>query len=141
MTKYFRTVLLFLLLAGVISCVSSTDTNIKFTHGQKVPDQFINVISYTATEIELNIRVKFQQSRMYHIILDQEENRLAEGWYRTALPTESAYKITLEAKEGVVFQPGTKYRLCVGSTSPDLVGRYQSSYKCYADYEFMLPVK
>jgi len=126
---------------GVFACAAGTNTNIKFTHGQKVPDQFINVLQYTPTEIEFNIRVKFRQERMYHVILDQEENRLAEGWFRTALPTESSYTVKLEAKEGVIFQPETGYRLCIGSTSPDLVGRYQSSYKCYADYEFILPKK
>lgn len=141
MKKYTHTVLSFILIIGLFACAAGTNTNIKFTHGQKVPDQFINVLNYSPTEIEFNIRVKFRQERMYHIILDQEENRLSEGWYRTALPTESSYTIKLEAKDGIVFKPETGYRLCIGSTSPDLVGRYQSSYKCYADFEFMLQKK
>jgi len=123
------------------ACASGGSSPLRFTHGQKVPDQFITIDAFTAESITFRIQVQFNQRQLFHILLDEQQNRLAESWIRTVRVGTNAYTAQLKLKPGAALQPGIRYRLCIGEESPDLVARHYSSYKCLADYEFILPEK
>jgi len=111
-----------------------------YYHGQKVPNEFIMLVSHSPQEIEFKIRVEFKQYHLYHLILDGNIP-LAEGWFPTTILGEQFYRVKLRAKEGVIFEPGKSYRLCIGSESPEKIYIHSSSYFCLVDYEFMIPAK
>jgi hypothetical protein len=123
------------------ACASGGATPIRFMHGQKVPDQFISISESSPESVTFRIRVDFTQKKLYHILLDEEQTRLAEDWYQTVRIGQNAYTVQMTLKPGKTLQPGVRYRLCIGEENPDLVGRHFSSYKCMADYEFVLPQK
>ena len=130
-----------IVVAGLISCASETvRPKMTYYHGQKPPDAYFTMVGYTAGEIEFKIRVDFAAKHMYHLILEGDKP-LAEGWYPTNLGAEEFYKVKIQAKKGLIFQPGKTYRLCIGAESPELVAEYRNTYKCIVDYEFVLPKK
>jgi hypothetical protein len=138
MKKYLMIILLLLISAALVSCsLSGNRAKMTFYHGQKIPDQFIRVLNYTAEEIEFEIRVDFKQTHLYHIVLDGE-NPIAEGWLPTAKTESAFYTLKMKAKKGCQFQVGKKYRLCIGDRSPEEVFVHSSNYRCIADYEFVL---
>ena len=102
---------------------------------------FQAVYRQTLKEIEFKILVKFIEKHLYHIIIDEDENRISERWFPTAKDETGRYSVKLKVKKEFYFQPGKKYRLCIGSQHPDAVYYYTNTYKCYADYEFVLPEK
>lgn len=128
-------------LIAAAACASGGSTPIRFTHGQKVPDQFISIKDFSSDSVTFRIRVKFNQKKLYHILLDEEQNSLAEGWFQVVRVGQNAYEARMTLKPGSTLQPGVRYSLCIGSESPDLVARHYSSYKCMAYYEFDLPEK
>jgi hypothetical protein len=130
-----------LAILGLIGCAGErAKPALIYYHGQTPQDVFFEVVGYTPQEIEFKIKVKFGLKYMYHLILEDNEP-LAEGWYVTILGAEDAYRLLIKAKKGVVFEAGKRYRLCIGSESPEYVARYRSSYHCTVDYEFVLPAK
>ncbi len=94
---------------------------------------------------KLNLKSKglLRGEYLYHFILDEEEVRVSEGWFPTQLSTAEPehYTVKMKAKKGLTFQPGKKYRLCVGSENPDAVFHRTNYYKCLIDYEFEIPEK
>lgn len=128
------------LAGGLISCaVTSThsSSNMNYYHGKNVPAEFFRVVSHSASEITFEIRVKFRQDRLYHLVLEGN-TPLAEGWFPTIKGDEQSYMVTLKAKEGVAFAAGKPYRLCIGDQNPELVSVHSTNYQCTADYEFTL---
>lgn len=111
-----------------------------YYHGLTPQDAYFEIVGYTPREIEFKIRVNFALRYMYHLILEGNEP-LAEGWYVTILGAENSYRLIMKAKKSVVFEPGKRYRLCIGNKNPEDVARYRSAYQCAADYEFVLPQK
>ena len=126
---------------GFFAC-SGTDVSsrMSFYHGQTIQSQFFKVVRYSPQEIEFDIRVDFQQVHMYHLVLDENGRPLSEGWHLTT-KVGSTYRVVMKAKKGAVFQEGKKYRLCIGSESPEKVFVTTSNYLCLADYEFVLSKK
>jgi len=112
---------------------------IELYHGIRPPEGFITVLSFSPREIEFRIRVKFKDRKLYHIIADEEGNFIAEGWYRTSIDSTGIYYIKMKVKKGFKFQPGKKYRLCIGKQNPELMDLFTSKYRCLVDYEFVLP--
>jgi hypothetical protein len=130
---------------GLTSCTSYMDEyyrgrqKINFYHGIKHKDMFISVEDFTPKEIEFKIRrLGNSEAYLYHIILDEDEERIAEGWYPTLKVGIDYYKVRMKAKKGFSFHPGIKYRFCIGGANPDLVYYRTNNYQCYVDYEFVL---
>ncbi len=143
--KLLLTSLILILFMGVINCTSYMDKyhqgnqKIHFYHGHKLQDRFISILNFTNEEIEFKIRLESPQKYLYHIIIDEEEERISEGWFSTFKIKTDHYTVRMKAKKGLSFQPGKKYRLCVGFQNPDLVYYRSSKYECYVDYGFVLP--
>jgi len=140
--------LLLFFVTGLTSCTSYMDEyykgrqKIHFYHGIKHKDMFISVEDFTPKEIEFKVRrLGGSKTYLYHIILDEEEERISEGWYPTLKVGIEHYTVRMKAKKGYSFQSGNRYRLCIGGSSPDLVYYFNNKYKCYVDYEFVLPKK
>jgi hypothetical protein len=130
-----------LAVAVLIGCAGErAKPALTYYHGQTPQDAYFEVVVYTPQEIEFKIKVKFASKYMYHLILEGEEP-LAEGWYVTILDAEDSYRLIMKAKEGLAFEAGKAYRLCIGNESPEYVARYRNSYHCTVDYEFVLPAK
>ena len=139
---FFRRFSALLILTVFISCTPKPG-RINFYHGQNPLDVSIKVTHISRFSVEFNIRGKFNQSKYYHLILDENEERIAEGWYpKTPLSQISglrtSYTIQLKLKPGQLFQPDKQYRLCIGTQPPESVLKHSSSYKCLLDYEFSL---
>lgn len=131
----------------MISCASYMDRyhkgsrKIHFYHGQKLQDRFVSVLDFSPKEIEFKIQRGPQAEYLYHVILDEEEVRISEGWFPAYKVRAEHYTIRMKAKKGFSFKPGKKYRLCVGTSNPDLVYYSTNNYKCYVDFEFVLSEK
>jgi hypothetical protein len=148
MKKHLIYSLILFFAMGLISCTSYMDEyhkgrqKINFTHGIKHKDMFISVEDFTPKEIEFKIRrLRGSQKYLYHIILDEDEERIAEGWYPTLKVGTDYYKVRMKAKKGISFRPGMRYRFCIGGSSPDRVYYRTNNYQCFVDYEFVLPEK
>jgi len=147
MKKLLVSSLILILFMGMIHCASYMDKyyqgsqKIHFYHGHKLQDRFISILNFTNEEIEFKIRRGSSQKYLYHIVIDEEEDRISEGWFPAYKIKTEHYTVRMKAKKGLSFQPGKKYRLCVGSMNPDLVYYHTNSYKCSVDYEFVLPAK
>lgn len=112
----------------------------RFYHGEQPPPAFITVSRFSPQEIEFQISVSFNEDHLYHLVLDGDEP-LSEGWFPTQIIGKTHYFVNMKAKEGVLFQAGKTYRLCIGAQNPELVSRYTNNYRCLVDYEFVLPEK
>jgi hypothetical protein len=132
---------LLILALGSFAC-SSTDVSSKMTfyHGQTIPVQFFKVIRASPQEIEFEIKVDFKQVHMYHLVLDENGKPVSEGWQPTT-KIGPAYTVVMKPKNGLFFEEGKKYRLCIGNESPEKVFVTSNNYPCIADYEFVLPKK
>jgi hypothetical protein len=125
-------------LSGFTACTSThSSANLNYYHGKNVPAEFFRVLRHTAAEIEFEIRVKFLQPKLYHLVLDGN-TPLAEDWFPTMKANQSSYTVILKAKPGVQFVAGKAYRLCIGDQSPELISVHSTKYVCTADYEFKL---
>jgi hypothetical protein len=123
------------------SCASSdVSSRMNYYHGQTIPDQFFKVLRWSPDAVELEIKVDFKAVHMYHIILDENDRPLSEAWLPTAM-IGSAYTVVMKPKEGLFFEAGKKYRLCIGTDNPEEVFVTSSNYPCVADYEFVLTMK
>jgi len=127
-----------LLAGGLVSCTAiHSSANMNYYHGKNIPPEFFRVVSHSATEIAFEVRVKFRESQLYHLVLDGN-TPLAEGWFPTIKGDQQSYVVTLKAKPGVEFVSGKPYRLCIGDQNPELVSVHSTNYNCTADYEFKL---
>ena len=139
--------LILIFFLSMISCTSYMDKYYQgskkahFYHGQKLQDRFVSILSYTPEKIEFKIRRGPRSKYFYHITVDEEEERISEGWFPAYKVQGEHYTLKTKAKKGYSFQLGKKYRLCVGFSNPDLVYIYSNNYKCFVDYEFVLPYK
>lgn len=126
---------------GFMACApSDVSSKMSFYHGQTIPDQFFKILRSAAEEIVFEITVDFKVIHMYHILLDENGKPVSEGWYRTTKMGQS-YTAAMKPKTGMAFEAGKKYRLCIGSESPEKVFIATSSYPCTAEYEFTLEIK
>lgn len=111
-----------------------------YYHGRNVPDGYITIVRASAGEIEFQIRVEFNDKKLYHLVLDGN-NPVAEGWFSTLRAGGQAYSVTLKPNKGLTFEPGKTYRLCIGAQNPQAVQMVSSNYPCLADYTFVFPEK
>jgi hypothetical protein len=126
--------------AACLSCAGASKGKMTFYHGNNIPAQFIDIVRWGPLEIEFSIRVDFLQPHLYHIVLD-ENDPVAEGWFQTSRTKGQPYIVILKPKKGLSFSPGKEYRLCIGNENPEETVVYRSSYRCLADYKFVLPEK
>ena len=147
MKKFLLFILIIILFLGISSCTSHMDKyndksdNVRFYHGLKLQDVFISVENFSAEEIEFKIRRGPQINYLYHIIIDENEERISEGWYPAYKTRMEHYTVRMKPKKGNTFQPEKKYRLCVTSQNPELIYYFTNNVKCLIDYEFVLPQK
>lgn len=111
-----------------------------YYHGQNVPEGYITILRASAGEIEFQIRVDFNEMRRYHLVLEGD-NPVAEGWFSTLRAGSQAYRVTLKPSEGLAFEPGKTYRLCIGQQNPQEVQMTSSNYQCIVDYTFVFQEK
>ena len=119
---------IFLVLGGCATGGGQADLSI--SRGPKIPAQFITITTFAPEVITFEIRVKFPQESLYHIISDEAGAFLSEGWIRTSRDGTGKYTATMQAKEGVFFEKGNRYLLCIGDVHPDQVRSRSSNYQC-----------
>ena len=147
MKKFLLFILIIILFLGISSCTSHMDKyndksdNVRFYHGLKLQDVFISVENFSAEEIEFKIRRGPQVNYLYHIIIDENEERISEGWYPAYKTRMEHYTVRMKPKKGNTFQSEKKYRLCVTSQNPEFIYYFTNNVKCFIDYEFVLPEK
>ncbi len=113
----------------------------EYFHGQNVPAGYIQVVRATENEVTFRILVKFNESHLYHLIL-QDNEPLAQGWFPVRLVDDSqSYSVTLSLNKGLKLERGKTYRLCIGGQNPEAVQLQSSSYRCLVDYEFVFEEK
>jgi hypothetical protein len=138
MKKILINGLVFLALQGFLSCTSQgTRPKMQFYHGLTVANLYVSVVRHTSEVIVFEIRARVPGKDLYHLVLDGNEP-LSEGWFPTGRVQTESYTVQMKAKKGCVFQPGKKYRLCIGTESPESVYVHSNNYKCTVDYEFVL---
>ena len=127
--------ILFSVGAFLVSCSSTSYSkqNLKISRSSPIPAQFVNVEGYDAGSITIAIRVKFTQSHLYHILSDEQDNFLAEGWFPTAKDPSGRYSVTMKANKGFTFSPGQKILLCIGQKHPEEYMYRSNAYQCLAN--------
>jgi len=113
---------------------------LNYYHGRNVPEGYITVVRASAGEIEFQIRVEFTEKRLYHLVLDGN-TPVAEGWFSTLRAGGQAYNVVLKPGEGLAFETGKTYRLCIGTQNPQAVQMVSNNYPCLADYTFVFQEK
>jgi hypothetical protein len=146
MKKFLVSTFVLVFLLGVTSCSSYMNEyykgkkKIHFYHGMKHPDAFISIVDISSRDIKFKIaRLGGSRRYLYHVILDEDEERISEGWFPTRKIRNDYYFVTMKIKKGYAFQPGKRYRLCIGGQNPDQVYYRTNRYLCYVDYEFVFP--
>ena len=126
----------------MISCVSYRDNpKVDFDHGPRLEDRYISIVNSTPDEIEFRIRMGDRADYLYHVVLDEEEDRISEGWIWTRYEDTEHYTFKMKPKKGSSFQPGKRYRLCIGFNSKHPDYYPTDNYRCQVDYEFTLSEK
>lgn len=147
MKKFLLFILIINLFLGISSCASYMDKyydesdNVRFYHGLKLQDVFISVENFSAEEIEFKIRRGPRLQYLYHTIIDENEERISEGWYPAYKMNTEHYIVRMKPKKGNTFQSGKKYRLCVTPQNPELIYYFTNNIQCFVDYKFVLPEK
>jgi hypothetical protein len=146
MKKFLVSTFVFVFLLGMASCSSYMDEyykgkkKIHFYHGIKHPDVFISIVDNSSTDVKFKIvRLGGSGVYLYHVILDEDEERISEGWFPTRIIENEYYFVTMKIKKGYAFEPGERYSLCIGGQNPDQVYYRSNRYLCYVDYEFVFP--
>jgi len=128
-----KTALVFLALSIAGCSTVYKGQKINLSQQQSIPPEFVTIDSYTAEEMNLTIRVTFNQKHVYHILADEAGNFVAEGWYPTSRDETGRYPVTLKAKEGYAFSAGQKYLLCFGFHHPEEILYRSNNYQCQAN--------
>jgi hypothetical protein len=132
--------LIFCLLAVWSACVGPRGaTGLNLTHGANIPDQFLTIVEISAREITFEIKVKFEQNSLYHIVADDQNIFLAEGWFPTSRDGTGIYRVTLTLKKDHTLESGRKYHLCIGTAHPDQVFQRTNNYRCLGYFDFITP--
>ena len=140
MKKLLSIFFILVLSLGAISCsLNRDDPNITFYHPLNLEDRYFFVVSQTPEEIEFRIGLSYRPNYLYHMIFDEEEERISEGWIWTRPIDTDYYTFKMKPKEGYSFDPGERYSLCIGHQNPNLVYYHTNKYGCIALYEFVLP--
>jgi|Deesub1362A_J573_1020465.scaffolds.fasta_scaffold00685_17 hypothetical protein len=121
------------------SCALPQKKKVHLYHGEQPPPRFIRVVKASPQKVTFEIRIKFTQRHLYHIIADEEDNFIAEGWFPTAKDPRGIYRVTLKPKKGLTFQPGKTYYLCIGAQNPEQILYYSSNYRCLVYFGFTIP--
>jgi hypothetical protein len=131
-----------LILAFAAACTApyKSKPELNYYHGQNVPGEYFKILKATPAEITFEIRIKFPEKKMYHLILDGNEP-VAQGWYSTIRADSPSYTVTLKPEEGKTFEPGKTYRLCIGGQSPEAVQMTTRNYRCIVDHIFVFQEK
>ncbi|MFH2041620.1 MAG: hypothetical protein ABIJ35_03755 [Acidobacteriota bacterium] len=119
---------IFLIFGGCATGGGQTELNI--SRGPKIPPQFISITAFSPEAITFEIRVQFSQESLYHIITDEAGAFLSEGWIRTSREGTGKYTATMQAKEGLFFEKGQRYLLCIGDVHPDQARIRSNNYQC-----------
>ena len=129
------------LIVGLAACsVYKSSPKMNYYHGRNVPEGYISVVRASAQEVEFMVRVEFKERKLYHLILDGNEP-VAEGWYQTSFTSGQFYTVAIKPLEGLSFEPGKTYRLCIGDTNPREVQLYSNNYRCTVDFTFVFEAK
>jgi hypothetical protein len=122
-------------LALLVACSASQypEQNLKISRSTPIPPQFVKVEKYDAQSITISIHVKFIQSHLYHILSDEEDNFIAQGWFPTSKDASGRYSVTMTAKEGYSFAPGQEILLCIGQEHPEKYMYRSNAYQCLAN--------
>jgi hypothetical protein len=133
--RFFGPLFICSALALLVSCSASQYPvqNLKISRSTPIPPQFVNIEKYDAQSITISIHVKFIQSHLYHILSDEEDNFIAEGWFPTSKDASGRYSVTMTAKEGYSFAPGQKILLCIGQEHPEKYMYRSNAYQCLAN--------
>lgn len=123
------------------SCALPKEKRVHLYYGEQPPHRFIRVLQASPNSVTFEIRIKFAQAHLYHIIADENDNFLAEGWFPTAKNPRGIYTVTLKPKKGLLFQPGKTYYLCIGDANPEQTLYQSSNYKCIVYFPFTIPGK
>ena len=136
-----RALLSMILVLGAAACsANKSKPELTYYHGPTAAKFFVSVLRASPTEITFEIRVWGGDKPMYHLVLDGN-TPVAEGWFSTLRIGGESYKVTMKPKEGLTYEAGKTYRLCIGARHPEQVQRYSSSYKCIVDYVFVFKEK
>jgi len=127
-----------LVIAACSTYKASPELN--YYHGPNVPPGYITVLRASPTEIEFEIRIKFVKKQMYHLVLDGNEP-VSEGWFSTLRAGGERYTVTMRPKEGLTFEAGKTYRLCIGVQNPQAIQMTSRNYECIADLTFIFKEK
>ncbi len=138
-TKGILAIAIAVMVLGACSTYKSSP-QMNYYHGQNIPEGFINVLKASPGEITFQVRVKFVQKQMYHLVLDGNVP-VSEGWASTQRAGGESYNVTMKPKEGQVFEVGKTYRLCIGVQNPQAVQMTTTNYPCVADYVFVFEEK
>lgn len=117
-----------------------TSPQMNYYHGQNIPEGFIQVLRASPEAIEFEVRVKFVQKQMYHLVLEGN-TPVAEGWASTQRAGGESYIVTMKPKNGLTFEAGKSYRLCIGVQNPQAVQMTSNNYPCVADFTFVFEEK
>lgn len=135
MKKYKSSFLIIVFSLGLISCsLSLNNPKYDFFQDKKPIARYISISNYSPKEINFRIRISYPWEYLYHVILDEDEERVSEKWMWTRILEFNNYTFKMKAKKGLSFQPEKKYRLCIGYQYPD-------SVYYLVDHEFMLSEK
>ena len=113
-----------------------------YYHGKNVPEGYIKILRASVGEIEFQIQVEFTvtQMQLYHLVLEGD-HPVAEGWFSIRRAGTQFYSVILKPSEGLAFEPGKTYRLCIGLQNPQEVQMTSSNYQCIIDYTFVFQEK
>ena len=144
MNKLLSISFILVLSLGTISCaVGRRDSKINFYrgyggYGSSLDDRYCSVVDSTPDEIEFRVGIWNRADYLYHVILNEEEECISEGWFWTRPLETDYYTFKMKPKKGFSFNPGESYSLCVGHQNPDLVYYHTNKYQCIAFFEFVL---
>jgi len=130
--------LLFLTYLSSCSSADYSDQHLKISRSKPIPPQFVTVETYNAQSITISINVNFKQTHLYHILSDEADTFLAEGWFPTSKDGSGRYSVTMEAKEGQSFSKGQRILLCIGTKHPDEYIYKSNTYQCLTNIWLIL---
>ena len=137
--------LLFVSIGLTSSCSSYKDQKVNLYTGMQPVKINVSVTDFSSDFVELKIRVdestKLLPEWLYHIIEDEQNNFISEGWYPTTIGQNAAYTIKIKAKKGFIFESGKEYALCIGLRNPEATIRYSANYKCAIYHKFTIEIE